>query len=154
MIRVRRATISDAETLARFSLAMAWESERKRLDEATILAGVRTAVLDPTRALYFVAELDGAVAGQTMVTPEWSDWRNAFFWWIQSVYVDPPSRRRGLFRALHAHVRDEAGRRSDVCGLRLYVHAENRSAMQTYDCVGMARTAYLVLEEDWSGKPK
>ena len=36
-------------------------------------------------------------AGCVMVTTEWSDWRNAAFWWIQSVYVVPEFRRCGVF---------------------------------------------------------
>jgi GNAT superfamily N-acetyltransferase len=84
-----------------------------------------------------------------MVTPEWSDWRNGFFWWIQSVYVEPAFRRQGVFRALHERIRVEALSRADVCGLRLYVHHHNGRAMETYHTLGMGKTDYLLFEEEF-----
>ena len=150
-IIVRRATLADLDRIVEFNSALARESEQKVLDTPTINSGVRQALADPARSLYFVAEIDAAVVGQTMVTFEWSDWRNAFFWWIQSVYVDSRFRRRGVFRALHDHVRREAHSRPDVCGLRLYVHHDNHRAMKTYAQLGMPQSEYLMCEEDWSG---
>ena len=150
-IAVRSATLDDADHIIAFNSALAAETEGKTLDLQTITVGVREALADPRRSLYFVAEIDGAVVGQTMVTFEWSDWRNRFFWWIQSVYVDSHYRRQGVFRALHDHVRREARSRPDVCGLRLYVHHDNRRALRTYERLGMPQSEYLMCEEDWSG---
>ena len=56
-----------------------------------------------------------------MVTFEWSDWRNAYFWWIQSVYVAPEFRRKGVYRLLESSVKSQALQKGDVCGIRLYV---------------------------------
>ncbi len=150
VIQVRRAVPADLEAVVAFNQSMAVETEGKTLDHAILTAGVREALRDQNRSLYFVAEVDGKVVGQTMVTVEWSDWRNGFFWWIQSVYVDPAYRRRGVFRALHDHVRGLAKSRGDVCGLRLYVHRHNQRAIETYQKLGMTLTDYLVCEEDWS----
>ncbi len=147
---VRRATLADLDVVVQFNAAMARETEDKVLDPATLREGVRQALCDPHRSLYFLAEVDGIVAGQTMVTFEWSDWRNAYFWWIQSVYVDPRFRRRGVFRALHEHIRREAKSRPDVCGLRLYVFKDNHRAQETYRQLGMPVCDYLMCEEDWS----
>ncbi len=149
-ITIRRATVADADRIVAFNTALAAETESKALDDRTLTLGVRAALADPTRSLYFVAEIDGEVVGQTMVTFEWSDWRNAFFWWIQSVYVDSRFRRRGVFRALHEHVRREARIRPGVCGLRLYVHHDNHRAMKTYAQLGMMQCDYFMCEEDWS----
>lgn len=132
-----------------FNKAMAEETEGKTLDLATAQAGVRYALEDPHRALYFIAEVDSAVVGQTMITPEWSDWRNSFFWWIQSVYVDAKYRRYGVFRALYEHIAKLAKDRDDVCGLRLYVHCDNRNAIETYRRLGMSQTEYVLFEEEW-----
>jgi GNAT superfamily N-acetyltransferase len=145
---IRPATPDDADQVIAFNTALAAETEGKTLDASTLAVGVREALADPARSLYFLAEVDGAVVGQTMVTFEWSDWRNAFFWWIQSVYSR--FRRRGVFRALHDHVRREAKGRPDVCGLRLYVHHDNHRAMKTYERLGMPQSEYLLCEEDWS----
>ena len=152
-ITIRPATPDDAVRIVSFNTALAAETERKTLDARTATDGVREALADPGRSLYFLAEVDGTVVGQTMVTFEWSDWRNAFFWWIQSVYVDSRYRRRGVFRALHEHVRREARSRPDVCGLRLYVHHDNHRAMKTYERLGMPQSEYLMCEEDWSSAP-
>lgn len=149
-ILIRSATIDDADAISAFNMAMALETEGKALAGATVEAGVRRALADHEASHYYVAEVGGTVAGQTMITVEWSDWRNALFWWIQSVYVDPRFRRQGVFRALHAHVRGEAKRLPNVCGLRLYVHNENQRAMATYLQLGMTKTDYLLCEEDWS----
>jgi len=149
-IRIRRATLADLDTIVAFNQAMALESENKTLDLSTVTAGVRRALQDPGRSVYFVAEVDGTVVGQTMVTMEWSDWRNGFFWWIQSVYVDPDSRSRGVFRALHEHILALARQRRDVCGVRLYVHRDNHRAVDVYAKLGMNLTEYLLYEEDLS----
>lgn len=151
-ISIRRAAVADADRIVAFNKALAAESEGKTLDAKTITAGVRQALADAARSLYFVAEIGGEVVGQTMVTFEWSDWRNAYFWWIQSVYVDSRFRRRGVFRALHEHVRREAHSRRDVCGLRLYVHHNNHRAMKTYAQLGMPQCDYHMCEEDWSAE--
>ena len=150
-IEIRPATPSDANQVAAFNRAMAEETEGLHLDGAVLAAGVREALADPSRSRYFVAVVDGTVVGQTMFTTEWSDWRNGFFWWIQSVYVTPSHRRRGVFRALYDHVRSLARAQPDVVGLRLYVHEHNTRAMRTYERLGMTTTAYRLCEKDWSG---
>ncbi|MCO6438315.1 MAG: GNAT family N-acetyltransferase [Phycisphaerae bacterium] len=149
IITIRRAASYDHEAITRFNIAMALESEGMRLDPATAGEGVRAALNDPQRAIYYVAELSGSVVGQTMVTLEWSDWRNAFFWWIQSVYVEPTARGKGVFRALHTHIRDEAKSSLNICGLRLYVHTGNRGAQAIYRRLGMTECDYRLFEESW-----
>ncbi len=148
---IRRATMEDLDCVVKFNAALATETEAKQLDPQVLREGVSKALSDPNRSLYFLAESGGKPIGQTMVTFEWSDWRNGFFWWIQSVYVDPAHRRRGVFRAVHDHVRREARGHPDVCGLRLYVHRENDRAMNTYAQLGMPQCSYLMCEEDWTG---
>jgi ribosomal protein S18 acetylase RimI-like enzyme len=113
------------------------------------MAGVSAALDDPSKALYFIAEVDGLPAGQLMITYEWSDWRNGVFWWIQSVYVVPEWRRRGVYRKLYAEVQRLARERSGVCGLRLYVERHNELAQGAYERLGMRRAAYEMFEEDF-----
>jgi len=108
--------------------------------------GVRRLLAQPALGFYLVAEAAGEVVAALMVTSEWSDWRNGRFWWLQSVYVLPAWRRRGVFRALHAHVAAAAAREPDVCGLRLYVERGNLAAQATYRALGMDTTDYLLLE--------
>ena len=118
---VRRATLDDLETIVRLNAAMALETEAKTLDRDTLRAGVGRLLSDALRGFYMVAESAGQIVGQLMVTFEWSDWRNAYFWWIQSVYVTPEFRRKGVYRLLERSVKSQALQMGDVCGIRLYV---------------------------------
>jgi ribosomal protein S18 acetylase RimI-like enzyme len=143
---IRRATLADIPVLVEYNCRLAHESEGLTLDREAVTAGVRNGLADPAKAAYFVAEEDGAILGQTMFTTEWSDWRNGWVWWIQSVYVRPEARRRGVYRALYEHVHELARRDPAVIGLRLYVEQENHAAQQTYRRLGMQQTSYLVFE--------
>jgi len=149
-IVVRPASPEDAEFLARGNIAMALEAEHKRLEPSVVRAGVRTVLADTGKGRYFVAELDGRPVGQLMITYEWSDWRNGNFWWIQSVYVLPDARRRGVFRSLFTRLEQSARAAGNVCGIRLYVERENTRAQATYRQCGMADAGYLVMETDYS----
>ncbi len=144
---VRPARESDLDRLVGFNLAMARETEDHALEERVLREGLRRALRDPQRGSYTVAELDGEVVGCLLVTREWSDWRDGWWWWIQSVYVAPSARRRGVYRALHQGVLDSAAEAGDVCGVRLYVDAENRPAQATYSELGMHQARYLMFEQ-------
>jgi len=150
-IRIRDAAPDDLETIVGYNLALAHESEDKKLDTEILRAGVGALLADPAKGRYFMAEADGAVVGQTMITFEWSDWRNGEFWWIQSVYVERDARRQGVFRALYDHLMELAYRDPEVCGIRLYVEQENTRAQRTYQRCGMENTGYRVMEVDDSG---
>ena len=145
--RIRDAMPADRDFLVDCARAMARETEHLELDLATLRAGITALLGDPARGRVFVAELAGAPTATLMLTCEWSDWRNGFFWWIQSVYVVPEARRRGLYRMLHEHVRDIAAQTDDVCGLRLYVERENHAAQATYRRMGMTETHYRLYEQ-------
>jgi ribosomal protein S18 acetylase RimI-like enzyme len=145
-LSLRRAGPADAAAVAEFNRLLAFETEGKTLDPAVLARGVEAGLADPNKGLYFVAEDGGAVVGQVMVTYEWSDWRNGWIWWIQSVYVRSEYRGRGIFGALYEHVRQRALADPTVVALRLYVEQENHRAQEVYRRLGMERTSYLVLE--------
>ena len=148
-MRIRRAELADASVLAANNFAMAEETEGTALDAATVDAGVRAVFADTRRGFYLLAVEGGRVVGQLMITYEWSDWRNGLFWWIQSVYVPPEARRRGVYRALYTHVLEAAEADAEVCGVRLYVHHDNTRAREVYAAMGMTRTAYGIYERDF-----
>jgi GNAT superfamily N-acetyltransferase len=145
-IRVRDAEPTDWAVIAEFNQRLAEESEGKSLPWETLVSGVRTVLADAGRGRYFVAEVGGRIAGQTMITYEWSDWRNAWIWWIQSVYVHPDFRGHGVFSRLYRHIESARGAADDVCGLRLYVLQTNSRARAIYARLGMRPTGYEVLE--------
>tara|TARA_B100000029_G_scaffold512247_1_gene608378 strand:+ start:1564 stop:2052 length:489 start_codon:yes stop_codon:yes gene_type:complete len=151
-ITVRGAVAGDIRVLVDFNLRMAEETEGKSLDGETLAAGVEAVVVGtesegvPT-GRYLVAEVDGRVVGALMHTWEWSDWRNGVVWWLQSVFVEPEFRRRGVFRLLYETLRSQARNGERVVGLRLYVEGDNRGAQATYARLGMSPSGYTVMEE-------
>lgn len=155
---IRDATPADNAVIADFNSRMAEETEGRALDPDTIGKGVATLLADKSKGRYWIAESDGKIVGQLMVTYEWSDWRNGSLWWIQSVYVHPEFRREGVFSALFHHVESQARTEPDVCGLRLYVENGNTRAQQTYAALGMVKPNYLVMEsmlgDDHQGESK
>jgi GNAT superfamily N-acetyltransferase len=147
-LSVRLATPSDVSIIAEFNAAMAKETEEIELNRERLRRGVEALFADPSKGLYYIAESNRKIAGQLMVTYEWSDWRNATFWWIQSVYVRPEYRRHGVFRALYRSIETIAGTRGDVCGVRLYVDHSNGHAQKTYESLGMKHSHYEMMEMD------
>jgi len=145
---IRHARLADAAVIAGFNAAMARETEHLELDPARLEAGVRAVLSDASKGFYVVAEAGGRIIGQAMITYEWSDWRNAAFWWIQSVYVDPEFRGQGVFRQLYEFLFEEA-RRAGACGVRLYVERQNARARGAYERLGMRRADYELYEVDF-----
>lgn len=148
---IRKATAKDAAVVAQFNRDLAWESEHLRLKRAVVARGVKAVLKDSSKGIYFLAVAPSAkgkkeVAGQLMITLEWSDWRNGMFWWIQSVYVRKEFRGQGVFRALYRHVLRLARRKENVCGLRLYVEKQNTAALHTYKKLGMKETYYRIFD--------
>lgn len=141
----REALPADASAIIEFQLAMARETEELELDRDILTKGVEALFADPALGRYYVAEEDGRVAGSLMITYEWSDWRNGMVWWIQSVYVPPEFRRRGVYAGLYTHVKSMV-EQSTVRGIRLYVDKRNKPAQDVYTRLGMNGEHYLVFE--------
>lgn len=152
-VTVRAADLHDVPILVDFNRAMAAESEGKALNNDILQCGVAYLMEHPAEGFYLVAELlaqpNAAVAGALLVTFEWSDWRNGRFWWIQSVYVTPAHRRKGVYSTLHEAVRNRASQDLQACGIRLYVEKENDGAQAAYSSLGMTQTAYRLYEEEF-----
>ena len=139
----------DCEILAKFNTAMAWETEKKKLELPIVTRGVQQLLKNPRYGFYVVAEIDNEVAGSLMVTYEWSDWRCSLFWWIQSVYVKPQFRKQGIFRSLYEFLKDKAAEEQNICGFRLYAEKSNDTAHNTYGSVGMQEAPYKFYEESF-----
>ena len=145
-IRTRAADVTDASDIAAFQQAMARETEEVELDAAVVDRGVRAVFDDPARGRYFVAEEEGRVVASLLITYEWSDWRDGNVWWIQSVYVRPEHRRRGVYARMYEHVKGIALADPNVRGIRLYVDRRNAPAQDVYRRCGMNGEHYLVFE--------
>ena len=146
---VREATPDDAPLIVRFQQDMALETEGKSLDMSLVQAGVDAVMKTTDKGFYIVAEVDVDVVGSLLITYEWSDWRNATFWWIQSVFVDAHHRRMGVYTAMHQYVLGHAEEQDDICGVRLYVERTNVTAQKTYKSLGMDQSHYDLYEIDF-----
>jgi GNAT superfamily N-acetyltransferase len=145
-IQIRQAGAADVETIASFQCRLATESENITLDIETVRKGVRAVVNNPNRGRYWLAEVDGQTVACLMILYEWSDWRNAAVWWIHSLYVLPEFRRRGVLKALYGRLRSLVEADPSLCGLRLYVEKDNRTAMAAYEALGMDGRHYKLYE--------
>lgn len=149
---VRPARLDDATALTDGNVRLARETEGKQLDPAVVEAGVEAIVRDASGAGYRVLEADGAIRGQCLVHEEPSDWTGGRYWWIQSVYVDPEWRGRGVFRALWERILEEAREAGDVMEVRLYVERGNRRAREVYERMGMKETPYRIYTRALDGE--
>ncbi len=145
---IRPGRAKDLDTIVEYNLALARETESLALDKAILRAGVAKALENPETSRYFVAEFESRVIGQTMVTFEWSDWRDGFIWWLQSVYVHPQHRSRGVFHSLYSHIEREAKKDAAARAIRLYVMEDNARGMGAYKKAGLAPSGYVVYERE------
>ena len=144
---IRIAAPEDVDSLVEFNQAMALETEGKQLAGDILRSGVKAVFGDKSKGFYVVAEDSGRIGGGLMVTFEWSDWRDKWFWWIQSVYIRPEIRGQKVYSKLYDFVKEKAAKNGNVCGFRLYVETDNSHAQRVYERVGMEASHYLMYEE-------
>ena len=144
---VSRGEVCDIDTIVQFQADMAMESEGCVLNKEKVIKGVTAAMLDDSKGIYWVAKYEGKTIGSLMITREWSDWNNEWYWWIQSVYVTPEYRKQGVYKAMYQKVKD-AAKENNVSQIRLYADKTNLSAQKAYQSLGMHESHYLMFEED------
>lgn len=145
-MKVRKATINDHEKLIEFQLSMASETEGIGLHLETLEKGVMAVLEDPNKGDYYVAEINDEVVASLLTTFEWSDWRNGTVLWIQSVYVMPMYRRRGVYRKMYSHIKTLVLKSENLAGIRLYADKKNEAAHKTYENLGMNQDHYITFE--------
>ena len=146
-MKIRPGLFYDIEVLAQLQVQMAWETEEFKLDPPTVTLGVQAVIDDPAKGKYWIAEMDGKVAGCLLTVPEWSDWRNGTILWIHSVYVLPSYRGKGLYKALYEHVKELVKTDGKTYkGIRLYVDKRNTAAQEVYNKLGMNGEHYQLFE--------
>lgn len=136
----------DVALIAQFQIDMAMESEGLTLDAEKVLNGVSAVMKDNSKGKYLVARLDEHIIASLMITREWSDWNCEWYWWIQSVYVLPSYRGKGIFSAMYSKVKEMA-REEGVVQIRLYVDKENIKARNVYQRLGMNECHYLMYDD-------
>lgn len=143
---IRQAKETDSASIVEFQVAMAWETEQLQLHQPTVVKGVAAVFADPSKGIYYVAELNGMVVGSLLTTFEWSDWRNGTVLWIQSVYVRPEFRKKSIFSRLYKYIQASVISNPDLRGIRLYADKTNTSAHEVYQHLGMTAEHYQMFE--------
>ena len=108
--------------------------------------GVEAVLLDNSKGQYYVAELDGKILSSLLTTYEWSDWRNGTILWIQSVYVLPEFRRKGVYRKMYMYIKNLVLKDERLNGIRLYADKLNFTAHKTYESLEMSPDHYITFE--------
>jgi len=143
---VRKATLTDIDSIVDFQIKMASETEGIELDKPTVKLGVSAVIDDNSKGQYYVAEINNKVISSLLTTFEWSDWRNGTILWIQSVYVLQEFRRKGVYRNMYAHIKNLVLENNNLNGIRLYADKSNLPAQKTYRTLGMSPDHYVTFE--------
>jgi GNAT superfamily N-acetyltransferase len=143
---IRKAELEDLSTIVNFNQLLAMEVRGEKLESKTITSGVQAVLNDSSHGFYTVVEIEGKIIAIALITFEWSDWRNSWFWWLQDVYVESSYRQQGVFSVLYMHLKTQA-QTANVSGLRLYVYKGNAKAQEVYRRVGMNPSNSLIFED-------
>lgn len=144
-VTIREADTGDLAAIVRCIVNEAREAEGRSLSIDTVRAGIGAALRDPAIARYWVlVDARGAILGCTSVTREWSDWNAGYYWWVQSMYIDPAHRGQGYLSRLVDAVR-AAAQKEHCLELRLYVHEGNAAAVRAYEKTGFGSSAYRIM---------
>lgn len=143
---VRKATTKDINSIVDFQLKMASETEGIELNKITVLKGVTAVINDTNKGQYYVTEINNRIVASLLTTYEWSDWRNGTILWIQSVYVLNEYRRKGVYRNMYSHIKQQVTENPNLNGIRLYADKSNLIAHKTYQELGMSPDHYITFE--------
>lgn len=146
MIQIRLANEYDSQHIVDFQIEMAMETEGLELSHKIVSEGVKSVFQDPSKGKYYVATNDENILASLLLTPEWSDWRNAWVMWIQSVYVMPEKRNKGVFKLMYKYILESVKENEEIAGLRLYVDLSNNRARAVYKQLGMNGDHYQLFE--------
>ena len=142
---IRRARLADLEKLLGFALSEAKEAEGISLDREKARKGIQAALEDESVAIYWILQRrPKEVVGNISIVKEWSNWNAGYYWWIQSLYLEPEHRGRGLMEALMQAV-GESARQNKALDMRLYVHKNNKRAIKAYLKTGFAHSDYRIM---------
>lgn len=146
MIQIRIANAEEISTIVDFQLKMALETENLLLSEKILQEGVSEVFKNHEKGKYYVALCENKIVASLLTTFEWSDWRNSTIIWLQSVYVIPEFRKKGIFKQMYEHIKKIVESSSNYCGIKLYVDKTNIKAQKVYDSVGMNGEHYITYE--------
>ncbi len=145
-MQIKKATIENLEAIMDFQQKMAKETEGVDLNPEILSEGVQAVFKDEGKGIYYVVVDNNKVIASLLTTYEWSDWRNACVLWIQSVYVLPQYRQKGVFNKMYQFLKSMVAKSDKYIGLRLYVDLTNTKAQKVYEKMGMNGAHYKMYE--------
>lgn len=145
-MNIRKAVPDDIPVIVDFQQKMAYETEQITLDDSVLSSGVKNVFSDHSLGFYLIVENENKIIASMLLTPEWSDWRNSLFLWIQSLYVLPDFRKKGVFKLLYNYVKTMVSQSDKYSGIKLYVDQDNKKAQEAYSKVGMEASHYHLYE--------
>ena len=144
-LNIRKAELRDLPFLVEFTSEEAREAENVVKIPETLSRGIEVALRDRNVASYWVmTDKDDTPVGSVSSVREWSDWNAGYYWWIQSMYLRPDCRGKGLMHELISCVESEMYREGGL-ELRLYVHRDNAVAKRAYEKSGFSLSDYQVM---------
>jgi predicted GNAT family acetyltransferase len=144
-LKIRRAELRDLPYLVDFTSEEAREAENTVKIPETLTRGIEAALQDGTIATYWVmTDSEDCPIGSVSSVREWSDWNAGYYWWIQSMYLKPDYRGKGLMSRLIDEVKTEMIAQGGL-ELRLYVHSDNIVAKKAYEKVGFIHSDYEIM---------
>jgi len=149
--RIRAAVAADLDALVAFTLSEALEAEGRSLNPFDARRGVAAAFATPPKARYWVVDTIGQLVAATSIVTEWSNFRGGDYWWMQSLYIVPGHRGRGLVDLILAHL-VQAASAAGALDLRLYGHDSNARALRAYQRFGFRPAPYLILTKQLNGQ--
>jgi len=142
---VRRAKLTDLEKLVSFTVVEAKEAEGIDLSPENVRRSVLAALENDALGKYWVlARENDEIIGNVSVIREWSNWKGGYYWWIQSLFIQPEFRGLGLMQMLIATLKEEA-RKGEALELRLCVHSTNIRALKAYRKSGFSESDYRIM---------
>ncbi len=146
-MHIREATRDNIKVITDFQKQMAIETENLFLNSELVKKGVTAVFKNRYRGTYYVVEIDEEIIACLLTTYEWSDWRNSYVIWIQSVYVLPNHRGKGVFKFMYNHIKELVKSKKKYSGIRLYVDKLNVNAQNVYKKIGMNGKHYRLFED-------
>ena len=142
--KIRIATRDDAKSIAEFNVFFANKNENKQLSLPVTAAGVRRVFSTFYNGMYIVAEKNDEIIGVAMMTREWSDWNNGSYYCIQDIFVLDDNNEILIHDALFEKVKSLANEHEEVCGVKLYVHKEDKEKQKHFENLGLKKEDYQV----------
>ena len=145
-VMIDEATDLDILELVDLQSKMAFETENITLLPEIVEQGITAVIQDDSKGKYYKIVDKGRLIGCMLNTYEWSDWRNGYVVWIQSLYILPAYRKLGIFKAAYRYMQEIVQKNPQYKGIRLYVDRRNEPAIAAYKSVNMNNEHYEMFE--------